>query len=116
MATTKQFGGILGLVMLIAGFGGGLYVAPDDLSRAWVCNASQKIGMFDRVSSTAKTAYYVDAVGVERRVSCTGVWVKLVDYAKLKGVDPRLFLSNINVDPLLGATFECSPKLCVEVD
>lgn len=98
MATTteKTMGGIVGLVLLLAGFGGSQLLTPEQLDRAYVCPLTEELGFFDKLSGSGKTGYYtVD--GLEESESCRSgydfaSWVKLSEYAKQEGISVEEFL------------------------
>ena len=139
MATTNEkiVYGVIGLVLLLAGgFGGSLLLSPDEFANAYVCSSTEKVGIFERLSSTAKTGYYTNELGEAKSSPCRdGTWIKLKAYAESKGIDPNALLekSEITVfdppvvlEPLptgspvpsgarAGAKeYLCSPTGCVE--
>ena len=94
--------GIIGLIALLTGFGGSMLLSQDTIDHTYVCNVTEQIATFTRLSSTMKTGYYTDPANsydvatnktIELSKTCTnGKWIKLADYAKSKGVDPINFL------------------------
>lgn len=96
MDNTKA-GGIIGaLSVLVAALGGTIFLTPDQLDHAYVCNVSKSVGVFDRLSSTMKTGYYNDT-GVEKSKVCTGgTWQPLRKYAADNGIEINVLLQNMN--------------------
>lgn len=93
--STKILSGVLGLVVLLAGLGGTIYLTTDEYDNAYVCTSSEKVGVFERLSSTGKTGYYTDSSGNQKYAVCTnGVWVHLSPYAQEKGLEPASFLAS----------------------
>lgn len=80
--------GIVGVLSLvIAAFGGSMYLTENQLSSAYVCSVNENIGFFDRLSSTSKTGYYTDENNDSKRKVCTnGKWIPLIGYAELLGI------------------------------
>ncbi len=90
---TKIWSGLIGLIGLLIGFGGSTYLSADTIDNTYVCNINEKLGVFDRLTSSHKSGYYIDELGDERRKVCTnGQWIPLNEYAKQKGVDPQTYL------------------------
>lgn len=110
----KLIGGIIGIVSLLLGFGGSLLLNPDQLAKAYVCTSNEKIGVFDRLSSTSKTGYYLDN-GVEKSSVCTsGLWLKLEVYAQSKGVSIEQLLQSPQDNPVAQAKqYLCNSEGCV---
>ena len=114
MVNTKITYGVIGLVALLLGFGGSLLLNQDQMDKAYVCSSNDKLGFFDRLSSTSKTGYFKGDDGLEKKVTCTGgTWVKLTTYANSKGVDASVFLQP-EVDGLRQQSssnqWSCSPE------
>lgn len=86
--------GIIAVLAIMAGFGGSLTLDQDSLDHAYICTINENVGVFDRLSSTNKTGYYFDEKGVEQSKVCrNGEWINLIDYAKMRGVDPLILLN-----------------------
>ena len=50
--------GIVGLLCILAGFGGNIYLTQEQLDNAFYCSATEEVGIFyGGVSSTGLTAY-----------------------------------------------------------
>ena|SRR3990167_2263139 len=87
MADQKLIYGLLGAVLVLMGFGGSLLLTQDQLDNAYVCTTNENVAIFQRLSSTMKTGYYLDENGVEQSIVCrNGFWVSLKEYATSKGV------------------------------
>lgn len=87
--------GLIGIIAMLAGFGGSMILDQDTIDHTYVCNVTEQIGTFTRLSSTMKTGYYSDPINasIERSKVCTnGQWIKLSTYAESKGIDPITFL------------------------
>ncbi len=128
MATTyttldKSLAGIIGTLLLLVGFGGNALISEDLIDKAYVCTINENLGIFDRLSPTMKSGYYIDQFGDEKRKVCTnGFWVPLKQYAKDKGIDPMTFLKqNTAAEPAnymvpnSASVYKCSPKECVRI-
>ena len=89
--------GILGVLSLIvAALGGNVYLTPDQLEKAYVCTTNQYVGVFDSLSSTTKTGYYVDELGVNKSAVCkNGFWIPIRQYAKDNDIEINVLLTKI---------------------
>jgi hypothetical protein len=108
--------GIIGVIAILAGFGGSQLIDEDSLDHTYVCNITEQVGVFSRMSSTMKTGYYPDPANpaLEKSKVCTnGKWIKLSDYAAMKGVDPMTFLVQ---EVELGATNNAPTEDCFPQD
>lgn len=86
----KVIGGLIGLVTILAAFGGNAYLNPEQIDKTYVCELNENLGIFDRLSGTSKTGYYWEGE-VEKRVSCRvgmlyGKWIPIKSYCEDKGV------------------------------
>jgi len=111
--------GIIGILALLMGFGGSLLLSQNQIDSAYICTANENVGFFDSFSSTMKTGYWSDDSGDHSSVCRGGYWVKLVDYAKEKGVDPKIFLykENIIEEPSQGGIkYRCDYRECVRIE
>ena len=95
----KKQAGVIGLIALIAGFGGSEVLTVDQISNAYVCELTEDIGIFDHLSTSGKTAYYINNDGLEESVRCQvgrtyGLWIPLTEYAESKGVSVEQFMVN----------------------
>ena len=93
----KILAGIIGTVLVIAGFGGNQLLTQDQLDRAYVCPLTEELGFFDRLSDSGKTGYWTIDGNKESKQCRTGntyeSYVSLSEYADSKGVSVEEFLS-----------------------
>jgi len=87
----KYIKGIIGAVCLLLGFGGNMALTDTQMDNAYICPLNNQVGVFDRVSASMKTGYYLDNTGIEKRVACRegrtyAAWIPLTTYAESKGV------------------------------
>lgn len=93
MENKKKVGvGVIGLLTILSAFGGGMFLSQDELNMAYICSATNEIGIFaGGVSQTQLTAYpflenrsdYVRC----KKDGVSGTWIKLSDYAEEQGID-----------------------------
>jgi hypothetical protein len=78
--------GVIGLVTLLAGFGGVIILNDAELDRAYYCPSKGTVGVFESVSKTGSTGYWtVD--GVKKQATCTkSKWTPLKDYCAAQGI------------------------------
>ena len=99
--TTKKYG-VIGLIALLIGGGlGGEFFSEEELNNAWICPLTEQWGYFERFSSTLKTAYYTEG-GEEISVSCRSgrtyaAWEKLTVWLEINGYDLNDFLSKDSI-------------------
>jgi len=91
MEKTRIFGIIASLTILFGLAGTVVYLSPAEMENAYVCTANEYLGIFHRISSTDKTAYYYDADGAERYNRCVnssvwGQWVPAGPYLDARGL------------------------------
>jgi len=112
----KKVNGLVGLVFLLGALGGGVYLSEDDFDNAYYCSTTNEFGVFDRLSSTGRTAYWTDEEGRNRRKLCGVTWIKLSVYAANEG---------LTKDDILGTASPVVPvvengchtgQLCYECD
>lgn len=107
--------GIIGILALLAGFGGSTLINQDSFENTYVCTSNENLGVFERLSSTQKTGYYIDPFNASNELSkvCrNGFWISLNDYAQSRGVDPKTFLANkqfTDVVASVAPSEECFP-------
>ena len=119
--------GVLGLLMLLLGGGLGTFL-PDEVDKMYYCPLTGDVGIFERFSSTMKTAYYTDPnTGDIVRVACRSgrtyePWVKLTEYAKEQGIDISVLLNSHTKQTVVNNTkahgnrvWRCDSEQCVEV-
>lgn len=118
--------GIIGVLsVIIAAFGGSMYLTPDQLDHAYVCSINENVAFsITHLSSTQKTAYWNDDSGIEQSSVCkNGVWIKLKDYAASKGVSVESLLKQENTimeipNPVIiesggiGQNYKCNQVKC----
>lgn len=90
--------GLIGLLSLIvATLGGTIFLTPEQLDNAYICTTNQNVVIADHLSSTLKTAYWVDELNVTKSKVCTnGIWRSLQDYAKENNIEINVLLKNLN--------------------
>ena len=87
--------GIIGLVTALATFGGVITLTQDELDHAWYCDNKGRIGIFERMSDTNKSGYWMED-GIEKRATCTkSHWIPLTDYCEAQGIKNCGRLSNV---------------------
>ena len=85
---TKILAGIIGVIWLLVGWGGTVVLSQDQITNSYVCSNNGNVGIFDRLSSTAKSGYYKDESGTELQKICRdGYWKPLEQYAKESGIE-----------------------------
>lgn len=89
--------GIIGLLLVLGGLGGGIFLTEDQFNNAYVCPLNENVGVFHRLSASEKTGYYYDTEGIEKRIACKEgrtyqPWESLKEYAENKGINPLSFL------------------------
>lgn len=119
--------GVLGILsVIVATMGGTLYLTESQLSSAFVCSMNENIVLgVTRLSSTSKTAYWIDELGEEKSKVCrNGLWLDLREYAKDNNIKLNILLQNINYvedievisdfsNSVEGTKWECIPGRCV---
>jgi hypothetical protein len=72
--------GLVGLVTLLAGFGGFVVLNDAELDNAYYCTSKGTVGVFESLSATGVTGYWLEG-GVKKQATCTkGFWVPLRQY------------------------------------
>ena len=100
--TKKVTYGIIGILSLIvAALGGTVFLSEDQLDNAFICSINQNIVIADHLSSTTKTAYWVDELGEDRSKVCrSGYWLPLVQYAEDNHLDLNILLQE-GLEPVI---------------
>lgn len=107
--TNKKLLGIVGILSMLLGSIGTVVLTPDQLDHSYVCSVNEKVAVFDRISSTAKTGYWNDA-GTEKSSTCTsGTWIPLKKYATDHNISIESLL-NKPMPELSG--WDCSKNNC----
>lgn len=83
--------GIIALITALVAFGGSQYLTAEELENTYYCQLTGEIGIFDRLSSSSKTGYYIDSHGNEESESCRKgytyePWIPLLEYAESQGL------------------------------
>jgi hypothetical protein len=91
--------GLIGLLSLIvATMSGTIFLTEDQLNNAYICSVNQEVVIADHLSSTAKTAYWLDENSVEQSKVCrNGFWLNLKQYAKDNDLDINILLQNLDM-------------------
>ena len=124
--------GIIGLILLLAGFGGASVLTEDQIEHAYVCTSNEKLAICtgtpthpEPLSGTGASCYFTNEEPRDTYSRCSnGYFMPLVEYAELKGVDPISFLQQeINVPETpesvqkpSGKQQRCTPEGCVDID
>jgi len=126
-ANPKIVYGLIGiLTMLVAALGGTQYLSQDQLDNAYICSTNQNIVIADHLSSTAKTAYWIDELNATKSKVCTnGLWLNLKQYAKDNNIEINVLLQNVNGEiatietPVTtaeqGRAYRCDQTKCVVI-
>ena len=81
---TKTVGLIATLSLLLGIVGTTVILSPEEIDNSYVCSVNENVGVYHRLSSTNKTAYYYDETGKERYNRCVGgVWIPLRIYLNM---------------------------------
>ncbi|MFA6462390.1 MAG: hypothetical protein WCV90_09080 [Candidatus Woesearchaeota archaeon] len=107
--------GLIGfLTVVMAAFGGTVYLSPDQLDHAYVCSVTESVAFFDKLSSTFKTGYYTDDQGAVKSIVCkNGTWISLKSYAASKGVSiDSLLQKNNDVQTSSQLSYRCDKVEC----
>ena len=88
---TKDKIGLLGLITILTIYGGTTTLNLSEADKTYYCSLTNQIGIFQRLSSTAKTGYYL-LDGIEYSVSCRSgsayaPWVSLREYLSEQGLN-----------------------------
>jgi len=112
--------GIIGLISLLAVFGGTLYLTPEQLDNAYFCIATEEIGVFyGGISSTGLTAYpYTENRSDYVRCKKDGVnsvWVPLKEYAEEQGIDilDLIAKNNTNEGDIVNINYNGKEYSCI---
>ena len=110
--------GIIGTLLLIMGT---VYFTPDQLDNAYICLATDEVGIFyGGISGTGLSAYphAENRTDAERCYSSNGdksSWVKLTDYFEEQGISLDEFLQPATISKQnIGRKYLCSVDGCVE--
>ena len=113
--------GILGGLLILTLFGGGLYLTQDEIDNTYFCTATEEVGIFyGGISGTGLTAYpYKENRTDYERCKfngINGVWILLEDY--MKEMNITSFVDNTPKDyPYsLEIKYLCNPIRCVRIN
>ena len=134
--------GLIGILSLIvAALGGNVFLTEDQLDNAFICSINQNIVIADHLSSTTKTAYWVDDQGLDKSQVCrSGYWLPLKQYAEDNNLDLNILLQE-GLEPVIepvvvptdgedgkdgeiifieipsgsGGSYRCDSSKCVEI-
>lgn len=98
----KKRAGVIAVIALILGFGGNMAITPEEIDETYYCALTEQVGIFDRMSTSMKTGYYMEE-DVEKKVACrTGntydTWIPLREYAEL---------NNVPIEDIINPEKEC---------
>jgi len=117
----KLKAGIIGVLSLLAIFGGTILLTQEEVDNSYYCPSTSQWGIFyGGVSSTGLTAYPY-AENKTNYVRCTkSTWVKLVDYAAELGITPEQLMEQLPEEEIIlpqniGKKYICGQISCVEV-
>ena len=124
MENSKITSGIIGLLLILTGFGGSQILTSEQLDNAYFCELTQEVGVFDRFSSSMKTGYVTNSDGTENKFACRdgrvySEWVLLKDYAKEKGINPETLIKPIQeklATTKSGNRFICGVGKCLKIE
>lgn len=104
--------GIVGILSVLIGLSGSLLLNQSELEKTYICTANERVAVFDHLSSTSKTGYWVDENNATRRAICrNGIWMKLPDYIEITGKHIN-FLEQENKERI---KYRCDQLECVEI-
>lgn len=94
--------GSIGLLSLLLVFGGTMVLTQEQMNNAYVCSTNQQVYVFDHLSSTSKTGYWIEN-GLQKSVTCrNGI------FTKLKTVQPE------QAEPS-GIQYSCNQYNCTKI-
>lgn len=102
--------GIIGLISILAIFGGAFVLSPNEMDYTYVCNTTKQVGIFyGGISSTGLTAYPY-AENRTKSVKCPdGKWIKMSDYIKYNS----LIINQTT--QIAQKQWLCNTKECIEI-
>jgi len=87
--------GIIGILSLLVVTGGTLYLTSEQLENAYICSINQNIVVADHLSSTSKTAYWIDEDGNTKSKVCrNGFWLDLKQYSIDNNIEINILINN----------------------
>ena len=116
----KKYLGIIGVIAIL--ITGGVYFTEDELDSAYICLATEEVGIFyGGISGTGLSAYPYseNRTDVERCYASNGdksSWIKLTDYLEDSEIDLSEFLQpNEIVSQNIGKKYLCGVDNCTEI-
>lgn len=123
--------GMIGfLALIVATMGGTMLLTEDQLNNAYICSTNQNVVIADHLSSTSKTAYWINENNVSSSKTCTnGLWLNLKQYAKDNSLDINILLQNVNNEEIavvpqvpvvgetakIGSSYKCDQSKCIQI-
>ena len=120
----KKVGGLLGIFGLFSLIILSHSLTTNEFSNAYVCIATEEVGIFyGGLSSTGLTAYpYLENRSVYKRCysrngnyTIKSKWVSLLEYSKMKNIDPLEFLYNRNDNLQISHKYICNLTECIKI-
>jgi len=104
--------GIIGVLsMIVLALGGNIALTDDQLDKAYICSVNDKIVIAERLSSTTKTAYWIEE-GIERSKVCrSGFWLPLKQYAKDNNLDLNIVMNYDSIEDKY-LIYQCDQTKC----
>jgi len=78
--------GIIGTISALLIFGGAIILSPAELDHAWYCNNNGRVGIFDHMSSTNKSGYWLVDDHWKRATCTKSKWIPLRQYCEEQGI------------------------------
>ena len=111
--------GIIGIFLIIMGT---IYFTPEQLDNAYICLATEEVGIFyGGISGTGLSAYPYseNRTDAERCYASNGdksFWIKLIDYLEDSNIDLNGFLkSEEPISKTIGEKYLCSIDGCLKI-
>ena len=117
--------GIIGfLSLIVAGLGGTIYLSEDQFDNAYICSINQEIVIAENLSSTAKTAYWIEENVLKSKVCRNGYWLPLKQYVKDNNIDINILLKQLNKEEYVNnytiqskqLKYKCDQKSCISIE
>lgn len=123
MADKKQIAvgtlGVIGILSLL--ISGGYYLTDEQAKDTYVCELTEQVGIFERLSGSQKTGYFTEN-GSEEAERCNegrtyGQWIQIQEYAEIHNVSIESLLNppTPKAEPNKGKQYICNPRECIEV-
>jgi len=95
------YGAIGILALIVATLGGTIFLTEDQLDNAYICSINQNVVIADHLSSTSKTAYWINEDNETKSQVCrNGYWLNLKQYAEDNNLDLNILLQNGLIEEL----------------